>query len=268
MFCDSHTHSVFSFDGHDTVADLCRAAADAGMRAFALTDHFDIDGILDGYYAPYDATGARRALEAAQIEYEGKLRIVRGIEFGQPWTRPQKARDFLWEMRFDFVIGACHNLSGVPDFCFLDYSEMPDELIAGLYRRMLQELMHCAAFPGVTTIAHLTYPLRYIVRCGRRLAIPPFEDDFRRLFAVMLDNGTALELNTKGIRIGAVSPEVELWILRLWRDCGGRDVTLGSDAHRASEMGAWITEGGALIRRAGFRTVLFPGAHGAEYEKI
>ena len=46
MFCDLHTHSVFS-DGTDTPAQLIARAAQMGLTAIALTDHNTVAGLPD-----------------------------------------------------------------------------------------------------------------------------------------------------------------------------------------------------------------------------
>ena len=46
MLIDCHNHSLYSFDGQEKVADLCKNAGKLGLSVFALTDHCDmIDGI-------------------------------------------------------------------------------------------------------------------------------------------------------------------------------------------------------------------------------
>ncbi len=268
MFSDTHTHSIYSFDGHAQPEEMCEAAIRAGVPAFAVTDHYDIDGILAGYYPPFDAAGVRRALERAREKYAGRVRLVRGIELGQAWLYPDEARAFLCEQRFEFVIGSCHNLEGVPDFSFLNYTHMPDALISQLFSRMIAALTKCAAFPGVSVIAHPLYPLRYILRCGRDLPLESFEEPFRELFSVMRENGAALEMNLRGILMGYTDAETEGWIMRLWRDAGGRGVTLASDAHRPEDIGAGQDIGAQILRDAGFTRVVFPGVDGPTHEDL
>ena len=52
-YYDLHTHSRYSFDGDKTPAGeidaMAKAAISAGLRGIAVTDHCDIDGVLDGY---------------------------------------------------------------------------------------------------------------------------------------------------------------------------------------------------------------------------
>ncbi|MBQ4042567.1 MAG: PHP domain-containing protein [Clostridia bacterium] len=54
LLYDTHTHSVYSFDGHHTPSEMCAEAEKAGVAAFVITDHCDIDGVLDGFYPDYD----------------------------------------------------------------------------------------------------------------------------------------------------------------------------------------------------------------------
>ena len=46
MFCDLHTHSVFS-DGTFTPAELIDGALEAELSAIALTDHNTVEGLPD-----------------------------------------------------------------------------------------------------------------------------------------------------------------------------------------------------------------------------
>lgn len=268
MLYDTHTHSVFSFDGHHTPAEMCAEAEKAGVAAFVVTDHCDIDGVLDGFYPDYDVESVRRAVDAANEAYAGRVRVWRGIELGQPSLRPEQSAELLRRGQFDFVIASCHNLANVPDFYFFDYTAMPMPLAQDLYRRMLRELCGHAAVPGICTVAHLSYPLRYMAKAGKKMDLYGFEADFRCLFSVMRENGAALELNTKGLWTGGIDADTERFILRLWYDCGGRDVTLGSDAHRAHEIGRGFDEGSALLRECGFDRIVFPCEHGCTHIDI
>ncbi len=264
MLADSHTHSIYSFDGHAAIAEMCAAAAQQGITSLAITDHYDIDGVLDGFFPDYDDAAARRDIDEAAQQYAGRVDLVRGIELGQPDLRPDEARAFLHKHGFDFVIGSCHNLPNVPDFYFIHFTEMPDPLMKDLFRRSLRQLANTARFDGIHTIAHPLYPTRYMARGGRKVCLDEFEEDFRRLFAVMRENGLAMETNLKGIRAGEQQWEQEEYILRLWYDCGGRRVTCGTDAHRAGEIGTGIAEAYEHLRATGFTSVCIPGAGGLQ----
>lgn len=262
MLFDSHTHSVYSFDGHDSIDAMCEAAIRHGVDGFAVTDHYDVDGILAGFYPDYDAGAARRDIEAARKRFDGRVQLYRGIELGQPVLCADESKAFLAANSFDFVIASCHNLENVPDFYFINFEAMPEPLMLHLYRRMIQDLTRYASFPGIHTIAHVTYPLRYMARAGRSVSVEIFESELRTLFSVMKECDVALELNMKGIRAGEIAKETEEYIFRLYRDCGGELVTVGSDAHYANDIGGWIRDGYTMLQNIGFRFLRVPGENG------
>jgi len=202
ILCDSHTHSNYSFDATQSVEELCRSAIDAGVARIALTDHLDIDCVLDGFYPPYNADGVVAEVERCRGLFEGQLDIIFGIEVGQPHLRAKEAAEFISRYNCEFVISSIHNLDRVPDYIFLNYSEIPQPLIENLYDRYLEELCLAAAFPGAHTLAHVTYPARYINRDGREIDLRKYYDRYRELFSVVIDRGIALEINTSGIRKG------------------------------------------------------------------
>ncbi|MGN0531991.1 MAG: PHP domain-containing protein, partial [Eubacterium sp.] len=41
---DTHTHSIYSFDGNDSCKELCESLILNGGIGIAITDHCDIDG--------------------------------------------------------------------------------------------------------------------------------------------------------------------------------------------------------------------------------
>ena len=63
MFCDLHTHSVFS-DGTDTPEELLRRAEELGLSALALTDHNSAAG-LPRFLAAFSAG---KKLSAEEVE--------------------------------------------------------------------------------------------------------------------------------------------------------------------------------------------------------
>lgn len=255
--CDLHTHSFYSFDGHDSVDDLCRAAIAAGLHAIAITDHCDIDGIHDGYYTPYDAGSARAAIAAAKEKYGAQLQILWGVELGQPYVYPEESRKLLRENPFDFVIGSLHNLVGVPDFYYIDAAKIPERQAFDLFVRALDETERLLlSFDGIDTVAHLTYPLRYFRRAGRSLDLSEAEGALRRVFRRMVERDVALEVNSSGFRhgIGMTLPEAPL--VSMYLQEGGKCVTVGSDAHFAADVGNGIAQAIAQLRALGVPELL------------
>ncbi len=258
FLCDYHTHTHFSFDGspeatHDA---MCRRALEVGLSDIAFTDHCDVNGQVEGIYTPYNADEAYAAMEAVRETYRGRLNIVLGIELGNATQYPAEAAAVLAAHRYDFVIGSLHNLRDVPDFFFFKCELMSDTLLGRLFDRALDETIEMVRFSGITTLGHLTYMHRYITEAGRPFSFQPYYEKLEHLFRILIDRDIALELNVstlwKGLGIAMPTPE----LLRFYKDCGGRLITVGSDAHAPENLGRAIRKGYAMLDAVGFHEVM------------
>lgn len=260
--CDSHMHTHLSFDGHPaaTVEAICQTALARGLAEITITDHCDINGEVEAIYAHYEMEQAREELMAAREAFRGQLIVNWGVELGQPHQYPREAAALIEAGEFDFVLGSLHNLTGVPDFSFLRYDEMPDALMHQLFARALDEAAEVVRFPGINALAHLTYPLRYMARAGRSFDLTPHIPAIEGLFAEMIKRGVDLEVNFSTLRTGLGFAMPDEPVLRLWAAAGGDRVTLGSDAHNPADVAGGLDDALALLRRCGIaKTVTYRG---------
>lgn len=240
-YADLHTHTHLSFDSDASLAENCLAARQAGITTLAITNHFDFDGILDGIYPVFDPEEDRREVEAAREAFPD-LRLLYSIEMGQIHTYSGMFPVLQQKYGFDYLLASLHNLEKLPDFSFLRFERMSDELIDHLLRRYFSELTIIARTPGITTLAHLTYPMRYIKQAGKTVDPFRYEAQLRSIFHILIESGVNLEVNTSGFRQGVGESLPGLPIVALYRDCGGRKVAVGSDAHFSEHIGAMVKE--------------------------
>ncbi len=259
FLCDYHTHTHYSFDGaaHSTHDALCRRALEIGLSDIAFTDHCDINGEVEGLYTPYRADEAFAEMQAVKEKYKGRLNVLCGIELGNATQYPAEAAAVLSAHPYDFVIGSLHNLRGVPDFSMLKYGMMTDAHIRKLFDRALDETIEMAEHTeGLTTVGHITYMHRYVTLAEKKLDFKPFYDKLTRLYRILIERDMALEINVSTLwkGLGIAMPTMEL--LKLYRDCGGKLVTIGSDAHAPENLGKAIRKGYAILETVGFDRVL------------
>ena len=258
FLCDYHTHTHFSFDGdpsstHDA---MCRRALELGLSDIAFTDHFDVNGEVEKIYTPYDAQKAYASMMEVKEKYKGRLNVVCGIELGNPTQYPDEAKAALEAFPYEFVIGSLHNLKNVPDFWFLNYEPMPDALIAQLFDRTLDETLEIARFPGISTLAHITYMHRYVTLAGRKLDFKPYYEKIEHLYRTIIERDVALEINVSTLwkGLGITMPTMEL--LKLYVDCGGKLMTIGTDAHAPVNLGKSLRQGYAILETVGIHEVM------------
>ena len=90
MKVNYHFHSRVSFDAEYPLAEMCRAAREAGQRHLCVTDHCDL---IDEYGNPDDSFDWSRVdeeLRQARAMFPD-LEIRRGVELGQALLRPESA---------------------------------------------------------------------------------------------------------------------------------------------------------------------------------
>ena len=144
------------------------------------------------------------------------------------------------------------------DFSCLDYSKYSDSDIYKLLGEYVDTLYEHAAWGHFDTMAHITYPLRYINGEQKRaIDFSRFDDRIDEVFRMLIAKGKALEINTSGLRqpLGETMP-TERYVRR-FRELGGQFITIGSDAHYAEHLGANIGDGMAMAKRCGFDYVTF-----------
>lgn len=254
---DLHMHTSSSFDGNYSALEMTESAVANSLATIAFTDHFDVD-----FYERHNL-GVRQQTSYEDIlsvveSCSDKIRILRGIEMGQPTYDVELTEKSLARYEYDFVIGSIHNLRNMPDFGDLDYKSMTEERIYELLGEYFNEMLLLAKWNGFDTLAHLTYPMRYIVQAGRNeIELSRFDGIVDEIFATLIKNGKALEINTSGLRqpIGKTMPTENY--VRRYRELGGELLTLGSDAHFTEHVGAGIDEGYAIAERCGFEFVTY-----------
>ncbi len=256
-FCDVHTHSLISPDSQAPLADMARMALDLGLDEMCVTDHCDL---LDAGGAPvtdFDWAAAREQYHRVRDRLDSGLKLRFGLELASAVYDPPVARKILAgaEGELDFVLGSLHNWIGTEDNIDLYFSDFHNNM--ALARKAVDTTL-AHTWTLVTdcpdcydSLAHIIYPLRYIRRDGLSLTLADWEEQIRAIFTQVARTDHALEVNTCRGR------DVEEWLplLRWFRECGGRLVTLGSDAHRPADLARGLPRAAELLKAAGFRQV-------------
>lgn len=246
---DCHVHTRYSPDGSDPTMMMCDRAAGLGLHAVTITDHCECNEYLTGGYR--DAI-RKSYLESkrARAVYQDRVQVYSGVELGQPTQDLKAAEDILDDCEFDFVLASLHNIEGAPDFYYLNYRELD---IYDLLQRYYDQLLKIVEWGNFDSLAHLTYPLRYIAgEHGIEIDHKPYTERVDTILRTLVLQDKALEVNTSGLRQKYGKTLPGLAVLKRFRELGGRFVTLGSDAHRWADVGGGVEDGLDLLKEAGF----------------
>lgn len=278
LTADTHVHSEWSWDaGSDpssagAMERICARASRIGLPALVFTEHLDLEDFWrvdpgdigdygqryvdgSGYVRlpPFDFEGYLEAIERCRHKYP-ELRILTGVEFGQPHLWDTKAAALLSSGLIDRVNGSLHMLP----FDGQDRTEPTT-----LYRHRsadqvmwayLEEIPRMVA--GSDSFAVFTH-IDYAARSWPALAAGPFdprpfEEAFRAAMRAIADSGRALEMNTR---------RLWPWIPQWWAEEGGRAVSFGSDAHGPATLAANFPEAMSMVESFGFQ----PGSNPEDF---
>ena len=245
---DTHTHSNNSFDGNHTCIMLCEGVIKNKGIGIAITDHCEIDSkSLD-----FRSFTTNQYVETfmAKKSFENKIEVLQGIELGQAIYNKQLSEQILNDFDYDFVIGSIHNLENMEDFYFLDYKQYDiDDLLVKYFRTILD----LCKWNNFDSLAHLTYPLRYIYQREKiRVDLSKYYDIIDLILAELVKNEKALEINTSGLFMDIAETLPTPEILCRFKELGGKYVTVGSDSHSYDKVCNGIEEGYDILKQCGF----------------
>ena len=230
------------------IDDYAAPAVERGIAEIAITDHVDFEPGAPAFaYATFDDR-ERVVRDAAERWGPQGVAIRFGVELTYDRSWEADIRAHLARHAYDFTIGSVHDRVDSP------YSP---RRVAALGRRAdrwprssrrTSTRSTAAARSGLFD-AHRPHRRRQALpatRTSRRTRSRPRPELYEPILRALVESGTALEVNTSGLRypVGETFPHPA--IVARFRELGGRAVTIGSDAHRA-EHAHWGLDDGYAI---------------------
>ncbi|HEY2811851.1 MAG TPA: PHP domain-containing protein [Acidimicrobiales bacterium] len=199
---DNHVHTEWSWDAvAGSMEGSCARALELGLPSIAFTEHVDltrwvltrkqaartspdrVDG--DGRFEPprLDVDGYLACVERCRDRFPD-LRILSGVELGEPHWFEDEIDTLLSHGAFDRVLGSMHSVElddgpWVVDALYGDDAP-PDLDPSSVVRGYLQETVRMVESSAVfAVLAHIDYPVRHWPSDGPAFDPFDFEDEFR-----------------------------------------------------------------------------------------
>jgi histidinol-phosphatase (PHP family) len=246
MLMDYHIHTGFVRHASGSITELCKAAADKGIREICFTEHMEFDPASDSTSDPGMWESYFREIPEASAKAGIRAKI--GVEIGYDRRYIAQIREFLNRYDFDYVLGSVHVLDN--EMLSASKKASPGTDIIGSHKRYYMLVAEMAESLDIDCIGHLDVVKKQYGAVPAELC----SNELNRLFLLMDRMEIGFELNTSGwMKAAMCYPDPE--ILRLLHDKGIRKVTVGSDCHNPAEIGCMIEEGIAALREAGFKEI-------------
>jgi histidinol-phosphatase (PHP family) len=254
---DAHLHTDQSPDSAVPIDVYAARAVELGIAEICITDHVDFDPRDPAYrYTRYEDrqrtvrnTAERWAKEGVVIRFGAEL------TYNQRWE--DDVRDHLRRYRYDYVIGSVHDWPESPYWAsrvrsWIDGRTL-DEVVAPYYTEII-----AAARTGLfDTIGHLDVVRRYLYPMITTADLATRPDLQEPALRAIIESGTALEINSSGLRYPGAETYPSAAVVARFRELGGEHVVAGSDAHSRGSFAARLDTSYGHLEAAGFDAVTF-----------
>ena len=227
MIFDSHMHSKFSTDSIMKIEDAINAAKERNL-GIIITDHMDL-----AYPVKEDF---KFHIPSYFNEYE-KYRsdsLKLGIEIGLTEDTLLENEAMPKNYDFDFVLGSIHAVNNLD--IYVDYINQGYDKNT-FFKYYFENMLTCVQlYNNFDSLSHIDYPCRYCKFENKEIILEDFKDIIGEIFKTLINKNKVLELNTSRLHHKEAHSSL-IDIYKLYKDLGGKYITLGSDAHIQNSIG-------------------------------
>ena len=260
MLFNIHTHSEHSHDAAAKLDDLCEQALKEGLLGFAVTDHCD----CAWHYKPEAYTSLLDSWDdcrRAKAIYGDRLVLACGVEIGEAISYRDFSRKVKEARPWDVVLGSVHAVrvkGWEAPFSLLDFTDCSEAFIRDYLRQYFDDLYEMAATEDYDVLCHLTVPLRYICgKYGKRVELEAYYPRIEEILRVAVERDKTFEINTSGCAAGRPHFIPDEAILDRYLAMGGRNLTIGSDAHVAERLTNGLQQAADMLRSKGVNELTY-----------
>lgn len=222
--------------------DFCQKQA---ILDIAFTEHLDI-GIQHDKNAYTKLNQYITLLQETKPQYP-MIHILTGIEAGVNVANLESTEAYLDSCAYEFIIFSIHASKGIPFCSQRAYNKCGHKELLQLYfGEMLHAVTHGKHYHA---LGHMDYILRYQPYSLEEFL--GYEAQIKQILEQLMIHQAALEINTKGIQ-SLNRPHPPIQVLKWYKEIGGTLLVIGSDAHKASQIGEKYQEAVEWLKLSGF----------------
>jgi histidinol-phosphatase (PHP family) len=254
---DSHLHTELSPDSAVPIDAYAARAAENGIAEIAITDHVDFEPGAPAFeFVPFEVR-ERTVREAAERWADRGVAIRFGVEITYDSRFEVLIREHLATHDYDYVIGSVHVYAASPFHASRVARWVEGRPLVEVVAPYFDEVERAIRSGFFDTIGHLDFVKRYLhphVTAAQLAAAPEL---YERLLVALVEMGTALEVNTSGLRQPAAETYPSAAVVERFQLLGGTRVCAGSDAHLVRDFSAGLEAGYRVAAAAGFESFAF-----------
>jgi histidinol-phosphatase (PHP family) len=248
---DAHLHTELSPDSMVPLELYAAQAARRGIREIAITDHLDFMPGAPAYeYADY--ADRERMVRGAAERWAGKVTIRFGVELTYESRYEDLIREHLRTHSYDYAIGSVHATSDGPYAKSRIASFVSGKSLAEAVAPYFGEVAAAIRSRLFDTLGHLDQCKLWMLPWFSTADYAAAPELYEPLLVALVESGTALEVNSSGLRHRTGETYPGPWVVSRFRELGGERVTMGSDAHLPESFAFGLEEACQIVAAAGF----------------
>lgn len=260
---DQHVHTNISHDGISSMTDYISVAKSKDITEITFTEHYDVYKGLKTNLKTLDVD----IYKNEYLKLKSDLQINFGIEIGLQPDIYSQIYTLINKYDFDFIIGSSHITTKkdiAKDKSFFENLSQQETYLK-YFREVLENIKLYKNEYDV--YGHIDYICRYGPYLERKINYKEFNDILDEILINLIKNVKGLEVNTSGYRyVGNIHPNIE--ILKRYKELGGKIITIGSDAHKAADLGYNFDKVKEILLTIGFNEIAIYHNRIPEFIKI
>jgi histidinol-phosphatase (PHP family) len=254
---DAHLHTNLSPDSSVNIDSYARQAIERGIDEICITDHVDfVPGAPAFDFVPFDVR-ERTVRDAADRWGPQGVEIRFGVEITYDARHEEAIREHLRGHAYDFIIGSVHVYDDSPFHASRVASWVAGRPFPEIVAPYFDEVLRAIRSGLFDTIGHLDFVKRYVMPHVTPAAFRAAPEVYEPLLLALVDTGTALEVNTSGLRQIARETYPSEEVVEQFRVLGGTALSAGSDAHDDRAFASGLEAGYRVALAAGVRELAF-----------
>jgi histidinol-phosphatase (PHP family) len=233
---DLHIHTHISKDSVQKPDAYIVEAIERGIKYLGFTDHLDLDP-LDKDFGYYNYENALKDISRLRSLYDDKINLLFGVEVTYQSGLEKSILQSTQGKMYDFLMGSVHRLegytiAGVSGLPFFDRKS--EEVAYNMYFDEMEKLVDMNYFQ---VIGHFDVIKRYGVKFFGPFDASKYKVRIKEILGKVVKSSAVLEINSSGFRQFPGEPYPSKDILQYYVEAGGREITIGSDAHSIKQFG-------------------------------
>ena len=260
---DQHIHSSFSNDSHEDLRNYYENAKEQGIEYVITTEHCDFLSSVDNtdWMPDFDK------LISYQKELDKDYPMVKsllGLELGYKKDYLKEMNEISHKYNFDLIQLSIHD-GPKGDYYFTSTFERDPIGMMHYYFDAMVEALN--SFSNFDVLSHIDFGFKTIVKINPNYKFSLFEERIREVLKILISLDKTLEINSKVLELlnneymkndkNYQYDDHLRYLLSIYKECGGKKLTLSSDAHKVSKYKLDFDRHIGVIKEMGFNKLSY-----------